>query len=215
MPEDRAPSTKYFRPASERLGVVALEGGQDVERQRLQLDRRHRARSGRRPRPSCPCRGRPAGSAPDTRTGCCAPANQRSPSRWRRRWPVDGHLGEDGRGHRRSSRREGRAARPDGGQTPRRRPAADHGRQRNGVAAVCREGAADQDEGRAARTVREGRSGRARVKHVTPVLLSHRRGVVGADQCSTDALVMLRRGRAKPSTSVPTISGAKISTSRS
>ncbi len=33
MPEDRAPSTKYFRPASVERVVVAVEGGDHVERQ--------------------------------------------------------------------------------------------------------------------------------------------------------------------------------------
>ncbi len=38
MPDDSAPSTKYFRPASVDRGVVAVDRGDDVERQRLQLE---------------------------------------------------------------------------------------------------------------------------------------------------------------------------------
>ena len=38
MPEDSAPSTKYLRPASVDRSVVAVDGGDDVERQRLQLE---------------------------------------------------------------------------------------------------------------------------------------------------------------------------------
>ena len=38
MPEDSAPSTKYLRPASVERSVVAVDGGDDVERQRLQLE---------------------------------------------------------------------------------------------------------------------------------------------------------------------------------
>ena len=37
MPEAKAPSTKYLTPASVGARVVALEGGDDVERQALQL----------------------------------------------------------------------------------------------------------------------------------------------------------------------------------
>ena len=38
MPDDSAPSTKYFSPASVERGVVAMERGQDVERQAHQLE---------------------------------------------------------------------------------------------------------------------------------------------------------------------------------
>ncbi len=38
MPEESAPSTKYLRPASEALQVVAAIGGDDVERQAHQFE---------------------------------------------------------------------------------------------------------------------------------------------------------------------------------
>ena len=37
MPEESAPRTKYFRPGFRRLQVVAVEGGDDVGGERLQL----------------------------------------------------------------------------------------------------------------------------------------------------------------------------------
>ena len=38
MPDESAPSTKYLRPASEELRAVAVDGGDDIERERLQFE---------------------------------------------------------------------------------------------------------------------------------------------------------------------------------
>jgi len=38
MPDDSAPNTKYLRPASVDLAIVAVAGGDDVECQRHQLE---------------------------------------------------------------------------------------------------------------------------------------------------------------------------------
>ena len=38
MPEDSAPRTKYFRPASEARSIIAVEGGDDIERERHQFE---------------------------------------------------------------------------------------------------------------------------------------------------------------------------------
>ena len=38
MPDDSAPRTKYLRPASVERTIVAVEGGEHVEREALQLE---------------------------------------------------------------------------------------------------------------------------------------------------------------------------------
>ena len=75
--------------------------------------RRHRARSGRRRKPSCPCRARPARSGPETRIGErraveLALAQQDDEDGG----DIDGHLGEDAR--RRSAMKEPPKAAPCG-----------------------------------------------------------------------------------------------------
>ena len=87
MPDDSAPRTKYFRPASVERDDVAVEGGDDVERQAHAARARDRARSGRRPRSSASCRrsaSRMRTGNSNLRSAHVAPGSSTDMQRWRR-----------------------------------------------------------------------------------------------------------------------------------